>query len=191
MIILFFCNTIPTLSAEAPQTNLQLLRTLYDDLFAGAFVGISFSDSVSILIHTNEDVAYKWLIEERLVDKLRSFHVNNIFIDKAAEPFEIEVRPIEQSISYSKHKAKLRRQVNVELYLHIKDANNKLLFSNTLKRTRSDTIKTADVKRVENLELSFTRGAQRRSFLGKIAEPVVVSLVTGFVIYLFYSYRSK
>ncbi len=196
MIICFFCGAGLTPAAESPQTNLQVLRQLYDDIIKSAFENISFNDSDSILIRTHTDEAYKWLIEERLVERLHSLQAKNIFTDRAGDsdaPFTvIDVNPVEQAINYKKLKAKkLQRNVDVEIFISVKGANKKLLLSRVLKQSRSDTVNVNDKKRIENPQQSFTQGSQRQSFIRKISEPVIVSLITGFIIYLFYSYRSQ
>jgi hypothetical protein len=64
------------------------------------------------------------------------------------------------------------------------------LSSDMLTTTFQDTV-AAKINDIENMHYPFTVGTRKRSVLGTLYEPLFVTLLTGLVIYFFYSYRSQ
>lgn len=181
---------------EKPATNLDVLQSLYTSLFRTELGRLSLGDSVVYVRAIGVDSSSTWLLESQLLAALRSIGISKT-ISRAKSPatdslVEISYQPIRKKIVYSKvGSKKIERTANVDVYLRVQGDNGELLVSKRLKEARVDTLPRNDIAWIENANLEFTHGQLAKSFLGRTVQPVVVSLITGFIIYLFYSYRSK
>jgi len=173
-----------------------MLESVYASLFQNAISRLSLSDSVATLQAAGIDGGYNWLLEAQILEALRSNGIQKTILHSKANIkdslVEITYRPIKQNIIYKKFDSKrIARTVSVELHLRVTSENCELLLSKIFKAAGADTLHRNKIGLIENSNLEFTHGYMKKSLASRMVQPVVVSLVTGFIIYLFYSYRSK
>lgn len=196
LILLFVSIAASASTHEQPATNLDVLESVYASLFNNALGRVSFRDSVAAVRAVGIESSYSWLLEAQLLEALRTFGIRKTILrSKATEGdslIDISYRPINKKIVYSKiNSKKIERTISAALHLRIQKSNGALLFSKILKETKVDTLPRSKIGLIENADMEFTHGQMTKSFLSSMVQPVVVSLITGFIIYLFYSYRSK
>lgn len=185
--------------AQNLKTNLDFFGELYFQLFRGVFHGEKIPDSSRLIIQESESSAANWLIENEIFKWAKSAGFVNCVVqgnareDEGVSGFLLQYKNLKSLVEYSEASVsgKISRCVHAELYLKLLSPSRQILFSGIQKKTLCDEIRPKDVQRVENEKYPFTMGKRNRSFLAKILEPTIVSLVTGGIIYLFYSYRSQ
>ncbi len=189
IVILLLCCGVASAQVD---TNLQLLNNTYAELFDRLLDGVGYLDS-SIVIIAGSDLQSQ-IAEKQLLTNLQKRGVE-LISEASAAPDSlayIKIDLVNQSISYDKLENKqLQRTCRVELYVKIVSKHQKILLSKLAEQELQDTIQKSDIKRIENPELNFTVGKRSRSLWSKLVEPVAVSLVSGTIIYLFYSFRSR
>ena len=178
------------------QTNLEVLEQQYENMFKDAFSRIALTDTNGVIEKPNAGLDYSWLIEKYALLALTQAGIQNVYLGnapgKVEQVLQLKYTPVSQLITYQKAQAKsVERTCEIELHLELVDSQQKVLFSESLKESYQDTLKKRDIKSVENVELAYTHGRQQGSLLSKIYEPILISVITGMVIFLFYSYRSQ
>lgn len=136
---------------------------------------------------------YNWLIEKQFFNCLTQAGFKNIYSGaQLSDATHISYESVQQRIYYHNiPDKKVERHVDVQLHVRCVDSKKIILKDEIITRTFTDTITAKEIKTVENIKFPFTKGEQKRSFLKKMYEPVLLTLLTGWIIYLFYSYRSQ
>lgn len=141
-----------------------------------------------------------WFLENRLVDvfKKRAFEV---FVNNRRQPYPdstalVEYKLLDIGIEYLGPDTK-NEMVNRRAHIHflgrvVLHTSGQVLFNGSLQARRSGRIALADKQSLENTAVDFTIGKvvtnKRRS---SVLQPVVVTVITGVVVYLFYALRSR
>ncbi len=142
---------------------------------------------------------WNWLLEQYLTDMLQKRGVVIFFNNQPSASslpcYRLEYWPLDLRIGYKRSsvlKKMLQRSLHIEFAVRILDAENRLLFSQILSRDSQDVIGRKDLAAVENSALPFTVGKmESRPLFERMIEPLVISCVTGGIIYLFYSMRTQ
>ncbi len=88
--------------------------------------------------------------------------------------------------------SKYQRLLDTMLSFYIRNINESIAFSDSKTVSYSDTVSRSEMNEIENKLLSFTRGEKTgSSFIQKVFEPLVVTVATVGVVYLFFSLRSS
>ena len=183
-------------------TNLNIFKNLYYKGFSKAFQKITVFDSLTLYFnHLTKNKNIDWLIEEQFIKSANNAGFFNLIqIDdstflKNEKSYMTEFHSVLNKVNYypmsilpeNKH----NRKVTIEFYLKILSSGNQVLLSNDIKETYSDTIFVNKIKYIENTNFPFTIGNRSKSLVSKLFEPLLVSLITSTVIYIFYSFRSN
>ena len=186
----------------ASETNLNIFKSLYYKGFSNGFQKITVSDSLPLYFNNiNKNKSIDWLIEEQFVKSAQHAGFFNLLqmdgsaLSKDEEKYFVEYRSVLNSVSYSAISVlpenKCNRIVNIEVYLKILGPENRVLLSNVIRESYSDTINVNTINSLENSDLPFTIGNRSKSLVSKLLEPLLVALITGSIIYIFYSFRSN
>jgi hypothetical protein len=156
------------------------------------FDSIGISDSSCTIKQPEIAFDYNWLIEKQIVEYLQS-KVEQVYVMTSSEKtMTLSYKPVSQHIEYQKIKKKtFERHIDSQIYFRLVDANNVVLKDSIFTKAFVDTVTAGDLDRVENSAYSFTNGTRKQTLLGLVYEPLIVTAVTGLIIYLFYSYRSQ
>lgn len=175
------------------RTNLEIIENEYFDICRTIFASINLADTSCVIQKSETPTDYNWVIEKQFVACLKDFGIKHIYSDaQVEEAAQLNLKPIEQKINYQKiSKKELERQIDFQLYVQFIDAKRRILKDEMISTTFKDSISSKDLKSIENPQLSFTIGQKHRSLIKKIYEPLIVIVATGWIIYLFYSYRSQ
>lgn len=182
---------------EQPATNMRAFQSLYEDVFIQIFEKSDFKDSVAVIKRSKVVREYNWLIEKALIEQLEQKGTEHIFVNPDTVPYEIfsviDYQSVRHSLYYKNVKSKrTERTFNAAINVRVSSSHTgELLAEELLSTAKIDTVARKMLKKLENSDYPFTIGKRNRSFVAKLTEPFVVSIVTGFIIYLFYSYRSQ
>ena len=190
VIILLFCAQ-PGWTVN--KTNLEIIEQAYASIWQEFCASVALGDSSHVNVTSEGQHDYNWVIEKQLYQCLGEHHVENIYLNNQIESaFHVVYNPVLQKISYGKiDKKRLERQIDIHLFARILDPQDKILIAETIARTTIDTILTKHVKNVEYAGLPFTVGEQKKTWLARLYEPMIVTAITGMVIFIFYSFRSQ
>ncbi len=190
---------------SAPIDNLAVLNRLTGEITHQAIDSAHFDVNATILIRTvGEDLTQGWYIENQILQQLLEMGCDTVLIYRNEVPerreadivFEFSIRHLGVEYkgegSFWKTKSVIRNIV-AELWMQIYDGKNgRVLWSGALRREFTDRIKPDQLKSLENPYLSFTSApAPPPVHFKKIVEPTFIIGVTGTIVYLFYSLRSK
>lgn len=196
IVLVIFCAAGALHSNDEPLSNLSLLQSLYEELLNDVLAEIDLVDSVAVIKKPQVRNEYNWLIESAIFQQLQERGLEHIYInpDTVIEKRFVEFgyQSLQQAIDYKKLKSKkIQRQINAKMNVTVLSQSGEIFASQVEQKTKTDTLSKADFSHIENKNYAFTRGEKKQTLLGKVKEPVIVSIITGFIIYLFYSYRSK
>lgn len=184
--------------AQEPPANLELLRRTLEQQLAEVEPHLALADS-SLLCYASpkEQVDWDWLFERVLFEQLgerRALRLRRVDPGEMERPLLAYV-PVEMDILYEAAGSSGRRIIRtVKSRLHLKYLNSsgELLFSRELAGSACDTLARDQIAALEDPAIPFTIGKRPQpSRLRRMAEPAILALITGGIIYLFYSFRSN
>ena len=191
-IFVLSCVISKTDGYAETKTNLDILEQLYLSLFGESLPAFTEDDSLCVIERPESAIDYVWLIEEQLYKSLREAGVRKIYSNTTIDnAMRVSYFPVSMTILYNEFKKKrFERTIQIQIKWHITNSQDQILSSDMLEKTFQDTVVTK-IKDIENIHYPFTSGTRKKSVLGALFEPAFVTLLTGLVIYLFYSYRSQ
>jgi hypothetical protein len=181
-------------SVQASQkTNLQILESVYFDICRDVVASRNFADTSCVIEKSSTITEYNWVIEKQFFACLNAVGVKHVYSDALVEDAaRISYKSIKHDLYYQKVKdKKSERHIDIELHVRLVDSKNSILHDDIVKRTKTDTLFTKELKNMEDINYPFTIGKKNQSFLKRVYEPVLITMITGWIIYLFYSYRSQ
>ncbi len=196
-LLLLLFMALPALAQEPP-SNLELVRRIMEQQLAEVEPRMALADS-SLLCYGSPapQAAWDWLFERVVFERLgerRALRLRRADAAAAERPFLYYV-PVDLNIRYESAGGSGRRIIRTvasRLHLNYLDGSGELLFSGELNGSVSDTLARSQIAAVEDQGLPFTIGKRpQSSLLRRMAEPVVMALVAGGIMYLFYSFRSN
>jgi hypothetical protein len=192
-------------------TNMAVVADVTDSLVIKLVAGNPDILKGAICIH-NRGPGHEadWLFETRLIKYLKSVGVNDIFIPDNSQTcssldegrgtlHEVDYQVHDIRIGYSREKAsiaaELRHRRNVAMTVAFRvlaQPDGKVLWSDELKQQSVDLVSTQAIKALEEETVDFTHGhfVEQEESTG-VLQPLLVTTVTGIVIYLFYAFRSR
>jgi hypothetical protein len=207
LLLALFCANRS--SAEVTD-NLQFLTLLTDSLIESQISGI-FSDSEGkILIRAVQpNERLDWFFESRLVEVLKQQKADFIYVDGRViengamveddDLKVIEYRVLKLGIEYfedpqkSMGLDKLGRKAVVSFFLKVLEpASGKVLLSQELAGAKAGWYDWDDRRRIEDPNVSFTKGVfYGKNGPSKSVQALLLTGVSGVIVFLFYSLRSR
>lgn len=184
--------------AQTAPANLELLNRTLHALAVETARHIDLPDSAGLhYAAARESAAWDWLFERALYDELsvkRGLRLHRVEAAVSEWPL-LFYAPLELRIRYDHHRAGSGRSVRratARLYVKYQDPTGELIFSSEVERTLVDTIRSDQIAALEDHAYPFTAGERTPpSRLKRILEPLLLTAITGGIIYLFYSFRSN
>ena len=201
-LIFYFGTLIDSHAFAQTLDNLQVLSNLTGHLIQQQLIPwIPEGEKNIVIKNLGAKNKSGWLLESQLTDSLKA--KKNIFLYndelKGKEPGNyllIEFKSLNLKVRYHSVKElpeKFSRKISVAFFARvIQMPEGRVLWNDQINGDATDEIKRKDVVSVENRNIPFTSGQiieqpQKKS----IIQPVLVAGVSGVVIYLFYSLRSR
>ncbi len=186
-------------------TNFEMLTSLVDSTLQGALGNVAVQDECVHTLALDAAGDSNWFIDARLSE---IFSRAGIFVripERVSEHREIvksdscrillEYKVLSLGIQYSGQRtaAILTRTAGIRIYLRtISVVNGEVGISKTIEASKSDQVAQDSILELEDKSIPFTKGETRLHEGGiKIIRPLVVSVASGIIVYLFYSLRSR
>jgi hypothetical protein len=190
------------LSESQVQTNLEVIEALFSKILLATLAEIDGDSTCLYFEPAKTDAGYNWVIEDE-IKKLPSLGRFAAVYRFSAEQnrdstswFLLQYNPIDLAVLYQKDKrdsnGQITRLVSCALSLTVYDGDGKVVISKIVNDSMSDNIGMNQIETVENEHYPFTVGPHlRKKFYKSLIEPVLVSVITGGIVYSFYTFRSK
>ncbi len=205
-LLLWFAFRPPCFGQETkqPPANFDLLRSFADSSFQELLAAkvITPNDPVQVVIFA-ADTSFAEVQKSMIYDLLLNrFQFRLVLSEKnsVSSGKRIIFRWVNWQITYLALKKKIwqrkrfERNLNADYFVEVSNVQqNKLLFSRHFQRHYKDALSETDIRRVKTPAYAWLAGEyiQRRGFWKKWLEPVFLFAISGTVIYLFYSMRTK
>lgn len=193
---------------EVPiEDNLTIFTRLSQEII-GNVIHRTNLDSTNKIILKNTDPVDKngWFIENSFIDFLKKSGFKSIAIYRGFSQSDtvfsslkptriIEFKIKDLSVTYTKKDKNkiLERKLVIDLWLNIyKSSDGISYWTDTIRKEFTDTIKRVEIQALQNENITFTQASlpPMTGFM-KVIEPIVIIGLSGTIIYLFYSFRSK
>jgi len=171
-------------------------QKLVRDVVARAAARMALQDSSTLWLRELQNKsAWTWLIEQTLAQqfatRLLQKEGNGISRFPRLSYAPITLRIEYETAAKSDIGGDLTRRAFCTILLQYENDLGALVFAEEFNAESSDLIRKKDVDRVENRAYDFTIGpSSPSSTLKKLIEPSLITLITGGIIYVFYSFRS-
>lgn len=205
ILVLVFCSSETAALAgshreAAEVTNESLIRNLMVKQIMQTIQNtLPTADSVQISVE-GDAVLSKWL-KQSLIDSslARGFAVYETEAPPSTHPHRVRLADAEVQVSYRKIKKswllfhkQMERQLNLQYHITIVGPRGRVLLSQAMTRSVTDTLPGTNPQNLENPELPFTVGTKTSSEgFNRLIEPILITGATVTVIYLFYTLRSS
>jgi hypothetical protein len=183
-------------TAGEPLTNLRLQERVLQQIVQEVEGHLALTDSSRLHYSSPpEKAAWEWLFEKALYDILGTGHDLRL---RRVEPTALEMpvlfyAPLELTIRYeSAADGRTIRHASGRLFVKYHNTRGDLLFAREMTGSSVDTVARNKLAALEDPGYPFTVGRTNpRGGVKRFLEPVVLTLITGGIIYLFYSFRSN
>ncbi len=211
LVLFLFFNIFSTNCPAQNLNNLVFLTNLADSLIEGVTKQFVHEKLNHVLIRRLVDNSeLNWFFESRLVKSFKRNSVDSIYIDSAnqnskfkndfdspALVFEFNVLSI--GIEYTENVKEgqspdiLQRKATIDALLRVLQIpSGKILWSDHLKGKKSGTVPSNQIAVIESDNFSFTKGKMiKHTNKKKFFQPIIVTSVTGVIVFLFYALRSR
>lgn len=208
ILAVFLTSLRGTALGGTEESNLDFLFRLADSVvaFPGKALGEEKFDYV-LLSRGDSANSLNWLIQSRLIDSFEK--TSNVYIRGSQENqdsppngigAEIEFVPLSHGITYSESdslspdgESLVERRGHLTCaFLITRPGDGRVLWRGEGKGERLDYVARSKISTIEG-EFSYTKGewSDERIHRGRWKQALLVSTVTGLIVYLFYSIRSR
>jgi len=171
-------------------------QKLVQDVIARAAARMALQDSAHLWLRELQNKsAWNWLIEQTMAQQFATRLLQKESDGNSRFP-RLSYAPIALRIDYEtagKGDAggDLTRRIFCTIMLQYENDQGAIVFAEEFNAESRDFIRKKDLNRVENRAYDFTIGPPLpSSTLKKMIEPSLITLITGGIIYVFYSFRS-
>lgn len=199
IIIIYLCCFFSYLNSAQIQlkTNQDIIKDLVlSKIFESMEVFPAQTKSL-LLVSKDDNQVGEW-ISEQLRSEILSRKIILIDTENRTSQNAIIIENIETQLTYrGKNKSiffkykNYEREIIVFLSFYLKDENEEILFNFSDEMRNVDIVPRTEMENIENKLLPFTMGQKVESkFMKRLLEPIIVSVATLGVVYLFFSLRS-
>ena len=189
-------DNLTVLSALAQQVAEDIVNHLLLNKTIKVFIdNIPPTDESSWLLETK---LLPLIIAEDIAVSSSSFSDDSLIAQKNSNGFVLEYKITKIGIEYDYinrglfRENKVQRIAVLSVFVKLSKENGSIILSEVLEKNSTDTFFSSQLKQVNNPDFSFTFSEPPASFgVKKLIEPLIAIGVTGTIIYLFYSFRSK
>jgi hypothetical protein len=204
IFLLFLINISLAVQNNEPKSNLKHLENILEST-----INELVKQSV---LNERDSLSVKVISDDSTFSSIQTSFINNSFLNdynfsvysqnenNSLSGKLVIFRWVDWIIKYEKikrrfwQKQKFQRNLKADFFVEVFNRkDNKILFSKNVKKNEIDTIKNSDFENIQNPKYAFTMGQMLKndSLLKRWLEPVFLFAISGTVVYLFYSVRSK
>lgn len=189
-----------------PLSNLAFLSSLSDSVVGGIFSSV-LAEPEPVHIRSIEEHPADWFLQNTIVETLKKADFSDIYVNQSSNdhhsenPFFLcEFKLLHLGIRYlhvyqdgKLRQQQLRRVGEIDTFFQISEQPaGRIVWNGKIRGARSDTVSVDEVEALENRNILFTIGEKPEKTGGtNFLEPAVITGVTGIIIFLFYSIRSR
>lgn len=190
----------PSQEGEYPvaPSNFALLKQTVEEAIEDVCGRLPLHQPDTLCLGSECEAPGNWLVERALVEKLRSdgyqVIVPNELLGDCAWGSTLRYRLVDLDLtypsSYRKHlfgPRMVERKVHLHIFFSLSDANRAVLWTGEIQSNPGDWISDKDLPRVERETVSFISPRLKVDSWGRFAEPALLTVAAGGLIYLFYS----
>lgn len=197
-LLCLMVQQLPSRAGCQPADNLTVINNLMDGIVHQIFNRLTLSPDASILIRPlNATGDGKWLVENGIVKNLYQRGISNIYLETSDSipSIILDYQILDLSVRYSRSEQKksIQRDIRVGLLVRAsKGGSGQVLWLDEFQEQFQDMVRTRDVVNLERDSFSFTHGKLPDARGAKFyIEPIIVTIATATVVYLFFRLRSK
>lgn len=184
----------------AQKTNVDIFSELIKDVLTNNLEKIAFDKKAVFVIQSNKNDDFNRFLENEFV-QWAVINGHDTFNNQIAGPvssemktYFIEFTPVRYSVNYdikNEKNGNVSRHISVQLIIKILDGTNKVLLNKNFQKHYNDTVQKDQLDNLEQDLFDFTNADRKQNLINRLFEPVLVSVATGSIIYLFYIFRSN
>lgn len=190
------------IDSEVIPTNFELLRLVVEEAIEEVCDRLPSHETKLLHLGSESDAPGNWLVERALIQSLRRRSYRVIVPDTScaqpnmanAGPELLRYRLMDLNLLYPASRRKhlfgsrlIERQVRLHLLLQLNREDGEVLWTGEAKRTGGDWIPAKKLEYAEQEPLPFISPQLKADGWSRFAEPALLSVVIGGLIYLFYS----
>lgn len=199
--------------ASSFQTNFEVLRSLSRQNIEPCLKNNLTNQNLPVQIFNLDPTdSTGWFFETIIFEILQDLSIDSIQIGRREHSdslgsqlfsgYQIEYKKLDLKINYKstekwsfRFPEKIKREAIVCLYIKIQlitPKTTQLLWSGIQENNSIEEIPSKELKNIENAHLKFTNAmVPDVSIFSYLLEPLIIIGSTGWIIYLFYSFRSR
>jgi len=196
-VSIFFSSKSLAQEKIVPPSNEVFLRQTIKDVLADCLTDAPI-DSQMVWVKEEGENQSAWIINEEMVSFLSRRGPVGIGKDESGNSpsLTLSYRIIKLSLEYPEIKRKklfgkswITRESQIAISFSLSDADGKILWSKRGEKKNSDLLRKEELLSLNNKQYPFLSPQVPESTWGKYAEPAVVTVVVGGLIYLFFANR--
>jgi len=202
-ILIGFLWLIASLSNRclAQESNFQFISSLTDSLLDLATTQLPGEKSSQAILRRLEDNNLNWFFEDRLVELLERKNIAHIYFEDQVDrspgsvnsflTFQYKVSKLD--VKYNKQSRDsntVKRIAEVGFFLRIiEHATGKVLLSENFEATKEGWLDVnQNLQQTNAIQFDQSQPKQKKR---NILQPILISSITGIIVYLFYGLRSR
>ncbi len=187
----------------AQESNSRFITNLTDSLLNLATDQLPIEGTnQAVLKNLEHSLNINWFFEDRLVELLKRKNIAHIYFEDQVglwsgavnSSLVFEYKVLKLHVTYNKQIKNLntvRRIGEVDFFLRIiEPATDTVLLSKNFKATKEDWFHLNHANLQQTKGIQFNRDQPKPS-KGNILQPILISSITGIIVYLFYALRSR
>ena len=196
-LVVFLSALCVAAENDVPATHRQVVYHLTDSVIETVAADNAGLSAATVVVSMSEQPQNNYL-KQQIIQSLVA-NTNGVSLHQNGIDTIIECNVRDLSLRYGEvftetffGERKVERSISLSLVVTILSASSgRILYSQTIKKASSDTVLYSQVDELLDDSLPFTMTVQPQlSFFDSIIEPVVVTVASGVVIYLFFTIRS-
>ncbi|TDI94246.1 MAG: hypothetical protein E2O77_01350 [Caldithrix sp.] len=203
-ILIGFLWLIASLSNRclAQESNFLFISSLTDSLLDLATTQLTSEKASQAVLRSLEDNNINWFFEDRLVELLKRKNIAHIYFEDKVEGsrdsenlslgFEYKVFKLDvKYMKQSRNSKRVKRIAEVEFFLRIiQHATGTVLLSENFEGKKEKWLHVNQANLQETSDIQFNPSQPKQKKIN-ILQPILISSVTGIIVYLFYGLRSR
>ena len=203
-ILIGFLWLIASLSNRclAQESNFQFISSLTDSLLDLATTQIPGEKTSQAILRSLEDNNINWFFEDRLVELLKRKNIAHIYFEDQVDrsrgsvnsslTFQYKVSKLDVKYNkQSRNSNTVKRIAEVGFFLRIiQHATGTVLLSKNFEATKEGWLDVNQENLQQTKDIQFNQ-SQPKQKKRNILQPILISSITGIIVYLFYGLRSR
>jgi len=203
-ILIGFLWFIASLSTRclAQESNFQFISSLTDSLLGRATTQLHSEKASQAILRSLEDNNINWFFEDRLVELLKRKNIAHIYFEDQVEgsrgsvnsSLAFEYKVLKLDVKYNKQSRNsntVKRIAEVDFFLRIiQHTTGTVLLSKNFEATKEEWLHVNQTNLQQTNDIQLNQG-QSKQKKGNILQPILISSITGIIVYLFYGLRSR